>query len=444
MKEATATSPFLALDQAVNHRWGDRYLRWLSVVLLGYAILGRGFAYFGVPPFYIGEISLLLGLIALLYSGSLTHIFYFVPARLLLVLMIWGSACTLPYLFHYRLEALRDAALWGYGLFAFIVVGLLIQRPTRLKLLLLWYRRLAVAFLCTIWALFLVKRLGILSMPQLPGSPVALGVGKGGDMMVHLTGVTAFMLLGMARTRLIYYLLIGITFLIGATISRGGMLSFALPILVLFVLKPPQIKVARFFYGLCLLITILLLLDPATSIKKRSVSAEQLWTNIVSVVGEADTGNLDSTKEWRLEWWERIISYTFGGPYFWTGKGFGINLADDDGFQVQADGSLRSPHNAHMNMLARAGVPGLLLWLSLQLSWVWHLGQQWLQSRREEDRVWEGVFLFLIVYWTAFMVNASFDVFLEGPMGGIWFWTLFGVGLAALHIYKLRPEVLRT
>ena len=28
------------------------------------------------------------------------------------------------------------------------------------------------------------------------------------------------------------------------------------------------------------------------------------------------------------------FDYTVFGDYFWTGKGFGINLADDDGFQT--------------------------------------------------------------------------------------------------------------
>ena len=31
-----------------------------------------------------------------------------------------------------------------------------------------------------------------------------------------------------------------------------------------------------------------------------------------------------------------IIDYTVFGDYFWTGKGFGISLADDDGFQGTA------------------------------------------------------------------------------------------------------------
>ena len=40
----------------------------------------------------------------------------------------------------------------------------------------------------------------------------------------------------------------------------------------------------------------------------------------------------------------------------------------------------------------------------------------------------------ILVFWLAMVVNASFDVYLEGPQGGIWFWMIFGLGLAALRI----------
>jgi hypothetical protein len=50
--------------------------------------------------------------------------------------------------------------------------------------------------------------------------------------------------------------------------------------------------------------------------------------------------------------------------------------------------------------------------------------------------------MFLIAYWLALMSNTAFDVYLEGPMGGVWFWTVFGTGLAAVWIYRHRPDAL--
>ncbi|MCC7260798.1 MAG: O-antigen ligase domain-containing protein, partial [Alphaproteobacteria bacterium] len=132
----------------------------------------------------------------------------------------------------------------------------------------------------------------------------------------------------------------------------------------------------------------------------------------------------------------------FGGEYFLTGKGFGINLADDDGFQVRDDASLLSPHNVHLTVLARTGVPGFALWVALQLAYAGSLIVALFHARSCGHREWQALFLLLFTYWLAMLVNASFDPYLEGPMGGIWFWSVMGVGLAACHAYRYRREVL--
>jgi hypothetical protein len=41
-------------------------------------------------------------------------------------------------------------------------------------------------------------------------------------------------------------------------------------------------------------------------------------------------------------------------------------------------------------------------------------------------------------------VNMNFDVYLEGPMGGIWFWTVWGYGVAVMWLYRHRPQFLAT
>jgi hypothetical protein len=55
--------------------------------------------------------------------------------------------------------------------------------------------------------------------------------------------------------------------------------------------------------------------------------------------------------------------------------------------------------------------------------------------------------LWILSFWLAFMVNAAFDVFLEGPQGGVWFWSLIGFGIAALEAQRAeriaaRPDVI--
>jgi len=51
------------------------------------------------------------------------------------------------------------------------------------------------------------------------------------------------------------------------------------------------------------------------------------------------------------------------------------------------------------------------------------------QARRARDEWWQRVDIWILAYWMAFLVNATFDVFLEGPQGGIWFWSIFGFGI---------------
>src|ERR671922_46382 len=95
---------------------------------------------------------------------------------------------------------------------------------------------------------------------------------------------------------------------------------------------------------------------------------ERIATNIGSIFGVSDKGNLAATREWRLRWWRRIVGYTVHGDYFWTGKGFGIDLAVADGILPPGYKEVpnRNPHNVHMTVLARAGIPGLVLWMLIQ------------------------------------------------------------------------------
>lgn len=44
----------------------------------------------------------------------------------------------------------------------------------------------------------------------------------------------------------------------------------------------------------------------------------------------------------------------------------------------------------------------------------------------------------LLAYWTALMVNASLDVYLEGPQGGIWSWSLVGFVIALTQLQRVE------
>ena len=103
----------------------------LACLLAGYALMDKSFAYVGVGFLYVSEIGLLLGLLACClawYQGHLDFSFLKRPSIALLgAFLIWSLLCTVPYIHEYKLFALRDALLWGYAAFTFLIL-LLIRR----------------------------------------------------------------------------------------------------------------------------------------------------------------------------------------------------------------------------------------------------------------------------------------------------------------------------
>jgi O-antigen ligase len=209
--------------------------------------------------------------------------------------------------------------------------------------------------------------------------------------------------------------------------------------LIIFVLRP-SIHWAKPVILVFFLFVVFYSFDLKISFRDdRSISAEAVIETVKSIFNFTGFSQYDGPRQWRIEWWNKILDYTIFGENFWTGKGYGINLANDDGFQVFdffQDQPLRSPHNSHLTFLARGGVPGFLAWLTLQGLFGMSLFRAYRKAVRSDRHDWATLNLWVLAYWFAFMVNATFDVFLEGPQGGIWFWCLFGFGIALMEAQR--------
>lgn len=425
--------------------------RWVTVFagcLLGYAFLGRTFAYVGLPPLFVGEVMLVLGLGVAVGKGRLGAALGAWPLRLWGLLLVWTAARTLPYVATFGLDAPRDAMLVAYGFYAVVLAALLLAEPDRLRQLVGSYRTLVAVMLAAVWFVYGVTKLLGPGVPSLPWAP---GVGvlsaKGGDLMVHMTGVVAFLMLGGRRLTPAVVAMAVFSAVIIMVSNRGGMVAFALGLGVVWLMRPSGTGAGRFAYALAAFVVAAALLGPLVQVKiqdgTRDLSLEQVAENVKSIFVSSNSMALDGTKRWRLLWWGDIVDYTVRGPYFWTGKGFGVNLAEVDGYAVdEDDDSLRSPHNGHMTVLARAGVPGLVLWALVHLTWIAGVLRAWLRARLLDERRWMALFAWLAGFWVAALVNASFDVYLEGPMGGIWLWSVVGIGIAAVRLHKTHPHLL--
>ena len=141
-------------------------------------------------------------------------------------------------------------------------------------------------------------------------------------------------------------------------------------------------------------------------------------------VGESSAQN----NQFRFVWWESVIAETMDkGPAF--GLGFGYDLAKrfliNYGSQLNAfEFDTRSPHSVWVTVFGRMGFLGLASFTLIGALII-----------RDAVRVARGIARrraepMTLAYWCAVITvlgSASFGVVLEGPMGGILFWTLLGL-----------------
>jgi len=438
-----AVSAGLACVASLRHRLSGLFLIIMPGLLLGYALFDKAFAYVGVYPVYVGEVALLIAALHVVAGRPirLTWLHFSWLHWMLIAFMALGLARTLPYLSRDGIDALRDASLWGYGVFA--VALSLALRVNHFSRVISLFRIAIPVFLVWTPVAGLLSRLYGSELPTVFGSTTSLLTLKSGDLGVHLAGIGAFLIVGLSWRRLSHWIpetLMWVLWMLGVAIvgaaNRAAFLAASAAFAGGLLIPPPARLIWRFAVALALA-GILVAAIPATDVaNQRTLSIDQIVRNIASIVTDSGAPELESSKAWREQWWNTIVDYTVNGPYFWTGKGFGLNLADDDGFQVDAVGSLRSPHNSHLTVLARMGVPGLLLWVLLQLGFATSLLWSFLRARRNHADFWCRIDAWLFAYWLAMIVNASFDVYFEGPQGGIWFWSVFGLGLAAIGIQR--------
>ncbi|MBX9823659.1 MAG: O-antigen ligase family protein [Xanthobacteraceae bacterium] len=435
-----------ALDQAEARSWTDRYLLLLLGVLAGYAFMGKGFAYLGAPPVFVGEIALLLGTLVFFRIGLMFACLATLPSLILATMMAWTLVRTLPYVRAYGIDALRDSAIVIYGAFSYIVIALLLDDGRRLDQLVQRYARFLDFFVPAVPILFGVCQYMREWVPNVPGTQVPIVMLGAGEVPVHLAGAAVFAMVGFYRPTVLWIVSLIAAVLMASALNRGGMLAFVIPVCLAAVLSGKVRSLVK------VVVVGLMIFGAAYAVEKtvtgdrgaegqmqRQLQPSQFVENAQSIFGHSDS-KLEGSRRWRLEWWALILDDTLhGGPHFWTGRGYGLNLAVEDGFGGGREANpLRSPHNAHMTLLARAGVPGLALWILFLVSWFGTMLGAFFDARRRRQKTWADLFLVVVCYALGCIINATFDVALEGPMQGIWFWCLIGVGIGAVMIFRFQ------
>jgi hypothetical protein len=394
-----------------------------------YIYLGKGIAYG-----YFAELLLLIGILLLikqrrsvnLIKGNTSYILYF-----LLFINLFYLARGIV---HFGImDTIRDSFILNYIYFVFILLLFEANIEEVLKSIFKIYKYYPAVLFC----LYLISLNDFIGNISIFGD-VHLLFFKFGDIGVHLFVAFILQINNLNRYKkpfdLLNYLCIFILFSVASSYSRSGMLSFIIAFLVFYYFlndKAVKDQLRSFvkYVPIVFVISLLFLskFKVADNFQGRTVGVEQVALNFTSIFSTSEEGGLNDNKIWRLLWWGQIIDYTFNGPFFVAGKGLGISLADDDQIlTTDLEGDLRSPHNFSLSVLARYGVFIFTIWL------YWII----LQLKRIKTINLSKLQLVIICIQIAFLFNAHFDVFLEGPMGAFPFWVFVGIDLI-FNYFKL-------
>jgi len=207
----------------------DQYLILLSGVLLGYAMIGKGFAYLGLPPLFIGEIALSIGLVVVLRTGCLIAALATLPSLVLAATMIWVLLRTLPYVGVYGFDALRDSVVIMYGGFAFVIIALLLEDGRCINSILRSFGTFLSIYVPAIPFLYAFSIYMADYVPNWPGYNVPFLQIRSGEIAVHLTGAAVFVLVGFRKVSSLWILFVLASMMMASVSSRGALLAFVLP-----------------------------------------------------------------------------------------------------------------------------------------------------------------------------------------------------------------------
>ena len=412
------------------------YLRAYLLVMTLYVFLNKGIAYT-----YLVEALWLFGILLLFINRKKVELIWNKTTKFILFFIAISFIYILRGFTKYDLvDLVRDSFIFQYGWFVFILFLF------KEKLEIIW----ETLFFIYKWFPFVALLNFILqyfvpffeTVAPFGGIPILLY--KNGDMGVQLLISTLLLLYTFEnktlKWRVLLSLVIALDFLILASYSRSGIVAFLASMLCfIYFNKDIQLQ-SRVRMLIKYLPIILLVVTPiyinikvAENFQGRAVGLEQIKNNFSSIVGGTTDATSENNVVWRLVWWAKIIDYSLSSPNFFIGKGLGMNLATDDDI-ITLDDSLRSPHNFHLNIMSRFGVLLFMIWMYFLIQLLRPLFKKQLQGKR----------LLIGCIMLAFLLNASFDVFLEGPMGAFPFWTWMGLYLLAEDQESLVEPVTKT
>ena len=395
------------------------YLKIYFLVLLLYVFFNKGVAYS-----YLAEILLVAGIFILFINRKQFEIGLDRKQILIVIFVIISFLFILVGVFQYSIfNVLRDSLAFQYAWFAFIIYFLKNEYDFIWQKIFQIYKWVPLVVFLNFFLFYFV----FLYLPPINifGNQNIITY-KNGDKSVHLLISTILMFLYTAKYSRKWVvantILITINFLILLAFTRSGSVAYILSLFSFFFFSKKKIlnesirKLLKYVPIIMILgMGIFITIDIQGDAQGRTITLSQITDNFTSIVSSDIDGTLTDNKVWRLIWWAKLINESFTLQHFFVGKGLGMSLAGND--ILNTDDNLRSPHNFHLTILARFGYIVFITWII------------WLVSLFKPlfTRKLAGKTLAITSILLAFIINGSFDVFFEGPMGAFPFWTFVGL-----------------
>lgn len=422
-------------------RWERRLAFVLGASTIGYLVLGRTFAYLGLPSanLFLGELLLVLLVAApatrrvfLAALRSLTrpgqwHVLVLSVVALLVYGVAeaargWATGLS-------TVDALKNLPFNYYPLF--LVAGLWVggRYPNGLSVLTLWLGRVYAVY-GTAYVLVLSK-VGIL----LPGQEDVPLFGNGNAAGLSIIGLLAFHL---HRRETPLLLLLNAFTMLGLQ-QRSEWLAFAAALLLWCVLNR---HVKAFLYacagtvGLLAAVSATGVVIPGAGGRGGEISLGGVFGRFIAAINPELAARFvpnsevyASTVSWRTTWWSAIWEQSMSSPVITVlGNGYGYELRALAGYVPEGT---RTPHNVFFYALGYTGWVGVLLtvvmWIALaRLLW------------RVHRRTGQPFGIAIAVY--AFGLG-MFGNWFETPFGALPSYLLLGLSLAPLLPTSGAPPI---
>lgn len=429
----------------------------LALLIFGYIVGNRGFANISLTagsPVFFGEVGMVFCLalfgarFALAREAPFRKTHLAVAILVFLVLggiRLYGDA-VLRVSGASKMTAIRDSATVYYAVFFFIAYKIGENQRARQFV----ERWMMIGFLALIPIVAIQMFSGVLQRFTIRGTPLIM---HKNDLLCTYMGIAAFYYYlrpnsGWTRTacKILSVLFLGGMLLL---LARAAFFGFACAALLLVVARQPKFLLYQAAVGCLALIAVLLF--QASGVGGQSGFLVDLTDKVASMTDVSGSGRYRSqwgevsaaNNQFRIVWWQSVFNDTLEkGP--WFGLGFGYDLAGTFIREYygnrMADFTARSPHSIVVTVFGRMGIIGLLSFLAVL---VLIAREAFYAARRVAHRREEPASL---AHWCAvvnLLGSAMFGVVLEGPMGGILFWSFLGLAASQARSLVERPAAAR-